>query len=102
MYAIIETNGKQFPVSEGNTVNVDQLAAEIGSEVTISNVLMIGGSSFTIGNPYIAGAKVTAEVVEHFRGEKVIIFKKRRRHDSRLKKGHRQNYTKLRIKSIVA
>lgn len=102
MYAIIETGGKQFCVAEGRTVRVEKLAAETGSEVSIDNVLMIGGSSFAVGNPYVAGAKVTAEVVEHFRGEKIIVFKKRRRQDSRLKKGHRQDYTTLRIKAITA
>ncbi|MBQ4132291.1 MAG: 50S ribosomal protein L21 [Desulfovibrionaceae bacterium] len=102
MYAIIETGGKQLCVSEGKTFRVDRLAADTGSEINIEKVLMIGGSSFSVGSPYVSGARVTAEVVEHFRGEKVIVFKKRRRQDSRRKQGHRQDYTTIRVKSIVA
>ncbi len=102
MYAIIETGGKQLCVSEGRTFRVQKLAADTGSEVTIDNVLMIGGPSFAVGSPYVSGAKVTAEVVEHFRGEKIIVFKKRRRQDSRRKQGHRQDYTTIRVKSIKA
>lgn len=102
MYAIIETGGKQVRVSEGKTFRVQKLAADVGSEVTIDNVLMVGGSSFAVGSPYVSGAKVTAEIVDHFRGEKIIVFKKRRRKDSRKKQGHRQDYTSIRVKSIVA
>ena len=102
MYAIIETGGKQLCVSEGKTFRVDKLAADTGSEVSIDKVLMVGGSSFSVGAPYVSGAKVTAEVVDHFRGEKIIVFKKRRRKDSRSKQGHRQDYTTIRINSIVA
>ena len=75
MYAIIETGGKQLCVSEGKTFRVDKLAADTGSEVSIDKVLMVGGSSFSVGAPYVSGAKVTAEVVDHFRGEKIIVFK---------------------------
>ena len=102
MYAIIETGGKQLCVSEGRTFRVQKLAADTGSEVTINNVLMLGGPSFAVGAPYVSGATVTAEVVEHFRGEKIIVFKKRRRQDSRRKQGHRQDYTTIRVKSIKA
>lgn len=102
MYAIIETGGKQLRVSEGRTFRVDRLAADTGSEISIDKVLMVGGSSFSVGAPYVSGARVTAEVVEHFRGEKIVVFKKRRRKDSRRKQGHRQDYTTIRVKSIVA
>jgi large subunit ribosomal protein L21 len=63
---------------------------------------MLGGSSFNVGTPYVSGAKITAEILEHARAKKIIIFKKRRRKDSRLKQGHRQTYTTIRIKSITA
>ena len=102
MYAIIETGGKQFRVHEGCKIRVEKLAAEAGSEISIDKVLMLGGGTFSVGAPYVAGAKVTAEVVEHGRGEKVVIFKKRRRHDSRRKQGHRQDFTTIAIKSITA
>ncbi len=102
MYAIIESGGKQFRVEEGGKIRVEKLAVEVGHEVVIDKVLMLGGGTFTAGTPYVSGAKVTAEVLNHTRGEKVIAFKKRRRKDSRSKHGHRQDYTTLSIKSIVA
>lgn len=102
MYAIIESGGKQFRVEEGGKVRVEKLVAEVGNDVVIDTVLMLGGGSFAVGAPYIENAKVTAEVVEHGRGEKIIVFKKRRRQDSRRTQGHRQDYTTLKIKSITA
>ena len=102
MYAIIETGGKQYRVEEGSKIVVEKLAGEAGSEIKLDKVLMLGGSSFNVGAPYGSGAKVTAEVIEHARAKKIVIFKKRRRHDSRLKQGHRQTYTTIRIKSITA
>ncbi len=75
MYAIIETCGKQFRVQEGNKIVIDRLAAEIGNEVTFDHVVMLGGDNAKFGAPYIDGAKVTAKVIEHGRGEKVIVFK---------------------------
>ncbi|UZP69037.1 50S ribosomal protein L21 [Desulfovibrio mangrovi] len=102
MYAIVETGGKQFRVEEGGKIFVEKLAAEAGSEVVLDKVLMVGGDKFTVGAPYVASAKVTAEVLEHGRGEKIIVFKKRRRQDSRRKQGHRQEFTALKIKGIQA
>ena len=102
MYAIIESGGKQFRVEEGGKIRVEKLTSTVGSEVVIDKVLMVGGGSFAVGSPYIAEAKVTAEVVEHGRGEKIIVFKKRRRQDSRRTQGHRQDFTTLKIKSITA
>ena len=102
MYAVIETGGKQYCVSEGSRLNVEKLTVEAGGEVVLDKVLMLGGSSFNVGAPYVSGAKVTAEVIEHARAKKIVIFKKRRRQDSRLKQGHRQTYTTIRIKSITA
>lgn len=102
MYAIIETGGKQYRVEEGSTLRVETLAAEVGGEVTLDKVLMIGGGTLSVGAPYVEQAKVTAKVLEHGRGDKVLVFKKRRRHDSRRMQGHRQNYTAIKITSISA
>lgn len=102
MYAIIESGGKQFRVEEGGKIRVEKLSAAVGGEIVIDKVLMLGGGTFAVGNPYLADAKVTAEVVEHGRGEKILVFKKRRRQDSRRTQGHRQDFTTLKIKSITA
>lgn len=102
MYAIIETGGKQFRVEEGSTLRVASLAAEVGAELSLDKVLMLGGGSLAIGAPYVENAKVTAEVVDHGRGEKIKVFKKWRRNDSRRMQGHRQNYTTIKITSITA
>jgi large subunit ribosomal protein L21 len=102
MYAIIESGGKQFRVEEGLELDVEKLAAEAGSEVTIDKVLMVGGNDVSIGTPYVENAKVTCEVVEHGRGKKIVVFHKWRRNDSRKKQGHRQDYTRLKVKSITA
>lgn len=102
MYAIIETGGKQFRVQEGNKLVVDSLAAEVGSEVTLDRVLMLGGDTAKIGAPLVDGARVTAKVLEHFRGEKIQVFKKRRRKGSRTLQGHRQDYTALSVTAISA
>lgn len=102
MYAIIETGGKQFRVREGNKIVVDSLAAEVGSEVTIDRVLMLGGDTATIGAPFVEGAKVTAKVLEHFRGEKIQVFKKHRRKAYRNMQGHRRDYTALSVTAIGA
>jgi large subunit ribosomal protein L21 len=102
MYAIIETGGKQFRVKEGSRIRVEKLRAKVGSELVLDKVLLVGGAQLSLGAPYVRGAAVRAEVLEHGRGEKVLIFKKRRRHDSRKLKGHRQEYTALKITSISA
>lgn len=102
MYAIIETCGKQFRVQEGNKIVIDRLATEIGNEVTFDHVVMLGGDNAKFGAPYIDGAKVTAKVIEHGRGEKVIVFKKHRRKSYRKTQGHRQDYTALTITGINA
>ena len=102
MYAIIETGGKQYRVEQGSTLRVETLAAEVGGEVTLDKVLMLGGENVAVGTPYVEQAKVTAKVLEHGRGEKIRVFKKRRRQDSRRMQGHRQNYTAIKITSISA
>ena len=102
MYAIIETGGKQFRVMEGIKIRVEKLRVEAGSEFVLDKVLLVGGGGLTVGNPYIQGASVKAEVLEHGRGAKLFVFRKRRRKDSRRLKGHRQEYTALKITSISA
>jgi len=102
MYAVIESGGKQFRVVEGGKIRVEKLRADVGSELMLDKVLLVGGSMLHCGAPYVKGAAVRAEVLEHGRGEKVLIFKKRRRKDSRKLKGHRQEYTDLKITSISA
>ncbi len=102
MYAIIETGGKQFRVEEGSEIVVEKLDVEAGAGVRLDKVLMLGDGAFSVGTPYIEGAAVAAEVVKHSRGEKIIVYKKRRRHDYHKKQGHRQELTTLKIKSLQA
>jgi large subunit ribosomal protein L21 len=98
--AVIRTGGQQYRVSEGETIRVDQLAGEPGSKVEFSEVLLVGGDSAKIGKPLVSGAKVQAEIVAHGRGEKLVIFKFKRRKKYRRKNGHRQAFTAVRITSI--
>jgi large subunit ribosomal protein L21 len=102
MYAIIETGGKQFRVEEGSKLRVATLVAEVGSEVMLDKVLMLGGGNLSVGTPYVASAQVKAQVVEHGKGDKILVFKKRRRKGSSTLQGHRQNYTTIKITSISA
>jgi len=101
MYAIIVSGGKQFRVEEGKEIKVAKLAVEPGSEVTIDKVLLLADQAVQVGAPYVAAAKVTCEVMGHGRDKKVVVFHKWRRNDSRKKQGHRQDFTTLRVKSIV-
>ena len=100
MYAVIETGGKQYRVSEGQTIRVEKLAQEVGSEIKFDEVLMVGGDTVAVGTPHVKGAKVVAEVVAQDRAKKVIVFKMKRRKNYRRHNGHRQPYTELRIKSV--
>jgi large subunit ribosomal protein L21 len=103
MFAVIRTGGKQYRVTQDAVLKVEKLEAEAGSTVTFTDVLAVGGEGgLTIGAPTVAGASVTATVVAQDRLAKVIIFKKRRRQNSRRKNGHRQNVTVLRVASITA
>lgn len=102
MYAVIKTGGKQYKVAPGEKLKVEQLAADVGEQVTLDQVLMVGdGESVRLGQPTIAGATVQATVVAHGRGAKVEIFKMRRRKNYRRHQGHRQGFTELRIEGIV-
>ena len=101
MYAVIKTGGKQYRVAPQDIIEIEKLAGDNGTSVEFAEVLMVGGEGEPrVGTPTVAGAKVTAEVVRQGRGEKVIIFKKRRRHTFRRKKGHRQELTTVRITGI--
>ncbi|GGF69296.1 MAG: 50S ribosomal protein L21 [Terasakiella sp.] len=101
MFAIVKTGGKQYTVAENDVIVVEKLAGEAGSEITLEDVLLVGAEGkTTVGTPLVKGASVTAEVIEQGKGDKVIIFKKKRRQNYRRTKGHRQEQTVLRIKSI--
>jgi len=103
MYAIVETGGKQYRVEEGAKITVEKLLVEAGAEVALEKVLLVGeAGGLKVGAPYVGGAKVTCEVVEHLRGPKVVVFHKWRRNDSHKKTGHRQDLTTLKIKAITA
>ncbi len=102
MYAVIRTGGKQYKVAPGERLKVEQMPADVGAEVVLDQVLMIGeGSSVRLGQPIVAGAAVKATVVAHGRGDKLTIFKMRRRKNYHRTQGHRQGYTELKIESIV-
>jgi large subunit ribosomal protein L21 len=103
MFAVIKTGGKQYRVAADEKITIMSLAGEAGDVVTFSDVLMLGnGDDITIGAPLIGGASVSAEIVEQARGPKVIAFKKRRRKNSKRKRGHRQDLTVVRITGISA
>jgi large subunit ribosomal protein L21 len=102
MYAVIKTGGKQYRVAADDVLTIEKVAGDAGATIEFAEVLMVGGGDAPkVGAPYVAGARVTAEVVEQGRGPKVIAFKKRRRKNSRRKRGHRQEQTTVRIKEIV-
>jgi large subunit ribosomal protein L21 len=103
MYAVIKTGGKQYRVSAGEKLKVETIPADVGAEITLDHVLMLAdGENVTMGTPLVAGATVKATVVAHGRGEKLKIFKLRRRKHFRKTLGHRQNYTEIQISGISA
>ena len=103
MYAVIKTGGKQYRVTNGLKLKVEQIPADVGAEVTLDQILMVDeGESVKIGAPFLAGATVKPTVVSHGRHDKVKIFKMRRRKHYQKHQGHRQNYTELRIDTIAA
>lgn len=102
MFAVIETGGQQFKVVEGEMLKVEKIIGEIGSEVALDKVLLVKTEDDTkIGNPYVDGAKVTAEILEQDRSKKVIVFKFKRRKGYKRMKGHRQPFTKIKIINIA-
>jgi len=103
MFAVIKTGGKQYKVAAEDTITVMTVAGEPGDKVTFDNVMMlVNGDATTVGAPFVAGASVAGEIVEQARGPKVIAFKKRRRKNSKRKRGHRQDLTIVRITGITA
>jgi large subunit ribosomal protein L21 len=102
MFAVIRTGGKQYKVAKDDVLVVEKLAGDVGKSLTISDVLMLGGDTPRTGTPTIAGASVTAEILEQGKGEKVIAFKKKRRKNTHRKRGHRQPFTKVKITEIHA
>jgi large subunit ribosomal protein L21 len=101
MFAVIKTGGKQYRVAADETLEIGKIEGAAGTIVTFGEVLVVGGDNTTLGSPTVSGASVAAEVIEQGRGEKVISFKKRRRKNSRRKRGHRQEYTLVRITEIL-
>lgn len=104
MYAVIQTGGKQYRVSEGDYVRVDRMDGDVGSEITLDQVIMVAGEGADpkVGTPTIAGASVKAEIVGHRRAKKIVVFKMKRRKNYRRKNGHRQHYTQLKVTGISA
>ena len=101
MFAVIKTGGKQYRVAADDVIQVDKLKGEPGEIVQFGEVLVVGGDSVQLGTPSVNGASVAAEVIEQGRGPKIIAFKKRRRKNSRRKRGHRQEFTLVRITEIL-
>jgi large subunit ribosomal protein L21 len=101
MFAVIKTGGKQYRVAADDVLQVEKVKGDPGEIIQFGDVLVVGGDTPTLGTPTIAGASVAAEVIEQGRGPKVIAFKKRRRKNSRRKRGHRQEFTLIRITEIL-
>src|SRR6201991_1571522 len=102
MFAVIKTGGRQFRVVPNDVLEIGKIAGDVGTIVQLGEVMVVGGDTPTLGAPFIAGASVAAEVLDHKRGPKVIAFKKRRRKNSRRKRGYRDELTLLRITEILA
>ena len=101
MFAVFKTGGKQYRVATEDVLKVDKIEGELGQVVEFGEVLVVGDDSVMLGSPTVSGATVAAEVLDQGRGAKVIAFKKRRRKNSRRKRGHRQEFTLLRITEIL-
>ena len=102
MYAVIKTGGKQYRVVAGEKLKIEQIPADVGTEITIDQILMVGeGESVSIGSPLVTGASVKATVLAQGRHDKITIFKMRRRKHYQKHQGHRQNYTEIRVDAIA-
>ena len=97
MYAVIRTGGKQYRVAKDAVLKVESLVGDVGSKLTLGDVLMLGGDTPKLGAPLVKGASVECEILEHGQGEKVIAFKKKRRKNTHRKRGHRQHFTKVKV-----
>ena len=103
MYAVIKTGGKQYKVASGEKIKVEAIAAEVGQEITIEQVLAVGyGADLKVGTPLVTGASVKATIVSHGKHDKVRIFKMRRRKHYQKRQGHRQNFTEIEISAVSA
>jgi large subunit ribosomal protein L21 len=101
MFAVIKAQGKQYKVAQGDELTIDRLAGEKGAKVSLGEVLMlVDGGKATVGKPVLSGAKVEAEILDHPRGDKIKVFKKRRRKNFHRTRGHRQDLTTVKITSI--
>jgi large subunit ribosomal protein L21 len=101
MYALVEFKGKQYKAEKGALLKVDRIDAEKGAAVAIDNVLLVSGDSVSVGVPYVAGVTVTAVVEDHGKEDKIIVFKYKSKKDYRRKRGHRQQYSLIRVQDIV-
>ena len=101
MFAVIKTGGRQYRVVPDDVLEIGKIAGDVGTIVQLGEVLLVGGESPVLGMPTVAGASVAAEVLQHKRGPKIISFKKRRRKNSRRKRGHRQEFTLVRVTEIL-
>ena len=103
MFAVLRTGGKQYRVEPGTVLDVEKLPGDVGQTVSLDEVLLVANDKdIKVGQPLVSGASITGEILEQKRGEKKVIFKKMRRQDKRLKKGHRQSLTRIRISDIKA
>jgi large subunit ribosomal protein L21 len=102
MYAVIKTGGKQYKVAESDIIRLERLSGEAGDSVAFGEVLVVGGDDgITLGSPLVAGAQVAGEIVKHSRSARILVFKKRRRQNSKRSRGHRQDHTVVRISEIL-
>lgn len=102
MYALVEFKGKQYKAEKGATLKVDKIDAEPGTAINIDTVLLVSGDQVKVGSPYVSGAKVSAVVESHGKDDKIIVFKYKPKKDYRRKKGHRQQYSVIKIGEISA
>jgi len=102
MFAVVRTGGKQYKVVQDEILSIEKVAGEVGTELKLGEVLLVGGETTKTGAPLVDGASVTAEILAQGKGEKVIAFKKKRRKNTHRKRGHRQPFTQIKITSITA
>jgi len=100
MYAIVEVSGKQFRVQQDDKLYIPRQQAEIGDTLTFDRVLLVSGDEIQIGQPTVSGVSVSAKVLDHVKGDKIIVFKKKRRKGYKVKNGHRQPYTRISIEAL--